>query len=125
MIDPTRRVVFRIGIIYTNRIAWTWTSLNKQTSRQFILTKQFLFYREFITSIAKFQKILIAGVHGHTVGIGVTILPLFDIIYAANKSTFSTPYVKIGQVPENGATFVRSSRVSHRLVSYIFGIINS
>lgn len=70
---------------------------------------------DFITSIAKFQKLLIAGVHGHTVGIGVTILPLFDIVYAANKATFATPYSNIGQVPENGSVFVQSNKLSHRL----------
>ncbi|XP_037043563.1 chromodomain Y-like protein isoform X1 [Bradysia coprophila] len=70
---------------------------------------------EFILSIAKFQKILIAGVHGHTVGIGVTILPLFDIIYATNKASFATPYANIGQVPENGSAFVKSNKLSHRL----------
>lgn len=63
---------------------------------------------------------MIAGIHGHTVGIGVTILPLFDIIFATNKASFSTPYVKIGQVPENGTLFVKSNKISHRLVSYIF-----
>lgn len=75
-------------------------------------------FRDFIASIGKFKKLLIAGVHGHTVGIGVTILPLFDIIYATNKASFSTPYVKIGQVPENGSIFARSSKISHRLVNF-------
>lgn len=79
---------------------------------------QFLF-SDFINSIAKFQKILIAGVHGHTVGIGVTILPLFDIVYATNKASFATPYANIGQVPENGAAFVKSNKLSHRLVSLL------
>lgn len=60
---------------------------------------------------------LIAGVHGHTVGIGVTILPLFDVIYATNKASFATPYAKIGQVPENGTIFVTSNKLSNRLVS--------
>lgn len=85
---------------------------------------QLIVSRDFIASIANFKKLLIAGVHGDTVGIGVTILPLFDIIYATNKASFSTPYVKIGQVPENGTIFVKSNKISHRLVSLAFEFIN-
>ncbi|KAJ6644511.1 Chromodomain Y-like protein 2, partial [Pseudolycoriella hygida] len=76
--------------------------------------------RDFITAIAKFQKILIAGVHGHTIGIGVTILPLFDVVYATNKTLFSTPYAKIGQVPENATVFAKSNKISNRLKTELF-----
>lgn len=32
--------------------------------------------------------------------LGVVQLALFDIVIASDKSTFETPYVKMGQIPE-------------------------
>ncbi|MCA9579522.1 MAG: enoyl-CoA hydratase-related protein [Polyangiales bacterium] len=52
-----------------------------------------------------FEKPLIASVQGPTVGMGVTILPYFDMVYAAERATFSTPFVHLGLVLEYGSSF--------------------
>jgi len=61
-------------------------------------------FREFLKSLALFSKPLVAGVHGAAVGLGVTMLPFFDMVFASDKATFYTPYAKLGQVPEGGHT---------------------
>lgn len=38
-------------------------------------------------------------------GLGVTMLPLFDMVIANDKAEFCLPYAKLGQVPEGGATY--------------------
>ena len=52
-----------------------------------------------------FEKPLIASVQGPTVGMGVTILPYFDMVYAAERATFGTPFVQLGLVLEYGSSF--------------------
>ncbi len=52
-----------------------------------------------------FPKPLIAAVNGMAVGMGVTILPFFDMVYASDKATFLTPFVKIGLVLEYGSSW--------------------
>lgn len=51
------------------------------------------------------RKPIIAAVNGLAVGMATTILPHFDLIYASDNATFSTPFVKLGLVVEFGATY--------------------
>ncbi|KAH0537860.1 nucleolar protein dao-5-like [Cotesia glomerata] len=64
--------------------------------------------KDFIKSLATFNKPIVAGVQGTAVGLGVTMLPLFDLVIASDKATFSTPYGKLGQIAEGAAIFTLS-----------------
>lgn len=88
-------------------------------SRVFFFYISFFFYfRKFIESLASFRKTLIAGIHGHVVGLGVTILPLFDLVLANANSTFETPYARLGQIPEACSVFLLSNKISHNAVRH-------
>ncbi len=50
-------------------------------------------------------KPLIAAVDGFAVGMGVTMLPHFDMVYASEVATFTTPFVRLGLVVEYGGSF--------------------
>ena len=52
-----------------------------------------------------FEKPLIACIQGPAVGMAVTILPYFDMVYAAERATFQTPFVQLGLVLEYGSSF--------------------
>lgn len=52
-----------------------------------------------------FEKPLIACIQGPAVGMAVTILPYFDMVYAAERATFTTPFVQLGLVLEYGSSF--------------------
>ena len=47
-----------------------------------------------VTSLTSFPKLLVAAVNGSATGLGVTILPLFDIVYATDKAVFNTFYTR-------------------------------
>ena len=55
--------------------------------------------------LQQFPKPLIAAVEGKAVGMGVTILPFFDMVYAGDDATFLTPFAKLGIVLEYGSSF--------------------
>lgn len=50
-------------------------------------------------------KPMIAAVRGRAIGMGVTILPHFDMVYASDDSTFTTPFAKLGIVVEYGSSW--------------------
>ncbi|XP_058829135.1 uncharacterized protein LOC131688704 [Topomyia yanbarensis] len=56
--------------------------------------------RNFLQTLAMFTKPIVAAVHGDVLGLGVTMLPLFECIIAPDSTTFSTPYAQFGHLPE-------------------------
>ncbi|XP_069701223.1 serine-rich adhesin for platelets [Periplaneta americana] len=78
--------------------------------------------KEFLKSLALFSKPLVAGVHGAAVGLGVTMLPFFDMVFASDKATFYTPYAKLGQVPEGAAILTLPHMLGNAVTSeLLFG----
>jgi len=60
----------------------------------------------FLDTLRSFRKVLIAAVHGQTVGIGVTALLHCDLVVAARSTQMSMPFVKLSLVPEAGSSLL-------------------
>jgi enoyl-CoA hydratase/carnithine racemase len=52
-----------------------------------------------------YPKVLIAAVHGASIGWGCTQLSSFDLIYGHNSAFFQTPFASLGIVPEGGSSY--------------------
>ena len=66
-----------------------------------------------IAALIDFDKPIVAAVHGAAVGLGTTILPHCDIIYAGESAKFQMPFVNLGVVPEFCSTYTLPALIGH------------
>lgn len=62
-------------------------------------------FGKIVTALIDFPKPLIAIVNGPAIGFGVTMLGLCDVVYASDRATFHTPFMKLALCPEGSSSF--------------------
>lgn len=60
--------------------------------------------RNFVNTFIQFKKPIIVAVNGPAIGLGASILPLCDVVWANDKAWFQTPYTTFGQSPDGCST---------------------
>jgi enoyl-CoA hydratase/carnithine racemase len=67
----------------------------------------------FLQALAVCAKPLVAGVDGLAIGVGVTMLFHCDYVVASDRSTFQTPFVNLGLVPEAASSLLAPRLMGH------------
>ncbi len=62
-------------------------------------------------SLCRTSKPLVAAVNGAAVGIGLTQILPFDVIFASEKARFGMGFIKVGLVPELASTHLLAQRI--------------
>ncbi len=68
----------------------------------------------FIRAVAGARKPVVAAVRGAAIGIGATMLPHCDLVYAAPATRFHMPFINLGIVPEAGSSMTMPLLAGHR-----------
>ena len=67
----------------------------------------------FMRALSDCRKPVVAAVCGPAVGIGTTLLLHCDFVYVANDAKLSTPFVKLGLVPEYASSLLMPACLGH------------
>lgn len=67
----------------------------------------------FLRLLPSFRKVLVAAVHGQTVGIGVTMLLHCDLVVAARGAQLIMPFLRLGLVPEAASSLLLPRAVGY------------
>lgn len=107
--DDSNLVMFSgIGNVFCSGIDLTFLI---SMDRKMAARKMVDALRDFMKALITFPKPLIAVVTGSAIGLGMTMLPLCDIVYASDKALFYLPYSQLAQTPEGCASFMLPNTV--------------
>ena len=67
----------------------------------------------FIRLLPVIRKPVIAAVDGNAIGIGTTLLFHCDLVYATPGSTFATPFLDLGLIPEAASSLLMPMRMGY------------
>ncbi|MHA1805040.1 MAG: enoyl-CoA hydratase [Promethearchaeota archaeon] len=75
---------------------------------------------DFSAALRTSKKPLVAAVNGYAVGVGMTMLLHFDLVYAGSNAKFRAPFVDLALCPDAGSTYILPRLLGHQRASEIF-----
>ncbi|XP_063779149.1 chromodomain Y-like protein isoform X1 [Pseudophryne corroboree] len=99
--DDSKLVLFSaVGSVFCCGLDFIYFIRRLTDDRKRESTKMADAIRIFVNTFIQFKKPIIVAVNGPAIGLGASILPLCDVIWANEKAWFQTPYTTFGQSPD-------------------------
>ncbi|XP_075069111.1 chromodomain Y-like protein isoform X1 [Mixophyes fleayi] len=99
--DDSKLVLFSaVGSVFCCGLDFIYFIRRLTDDRKRESTKMADAIRMFVNTFIQFKKPIIVAVNGPAIGLGASILPLCDVIWANEKAWFQTPYTTFGQSPD-------------------------
>src|SRR5262249_2517325 len=76
----------------------------------------------FLPAVITAEKPIVAAVAGHAVGVGATMLLHCDLVYVAESSKLTTPFVNLALLPENASSLTIPARIGHAKAFALLGL---
>uniref|UniRef100_A0A1B0G332 Enoyl-CoA delta isomerase 2, mitochondrial n=1 Tax=Glossina morsitans morsitans TaxID=37546 RepID=A0A1B0G332_GLOMM len=70
------------------------------------ITESIKIFKEMVKAFVECPKVIVSLVNGPCIGIGTTLAGLSDMVWCSKKAYFTTPFVKLGIVPEAASSYM-------------------
>jgi enoyl-CoA hydratase/carnithine racemase len=77
---------------------------------------------KYLSALARAQKPYVVAVQGLAVGIGVTMLMHFDLVFIAEDAKLTTPFVNLALVPEAASSWLLPARIGYARAFAMFAL---
>ncbi|XP_029070929.1 chromodomain Y-like protein isoform X1 [Monodon monoceros] len=103
--DDSKLVLFSaVGSVFCCGLDFIYSIRRLTNDRKRESTKMAEAIRNFVNTFIQFKKLIIVAVNGPAIGLGASILPLCDVVWANEKAWLQTPYTAFGQSPDGCST---------------------
>lgn len=70
-----------------------------------VVTSPLCFFRDFVSAFIHFKKPIVVAINGPALGLGASILPLCDVVWASEKAWFQTPCAALHLTPSGCSSY--------------------
>lgn len=82
-----------------------------------VVTSSLWFFRDFVSAFIHFKKPIVVAINGPALGLGASILPLCDVVWASEKACFQTPCAALHLTPSGCSSYTFPQILGVALVS--------
>ncbi|XP_035153772.1 testis-specific chromodomain protein Y 1-like [Callithrix jacchus] len=104
-VDDSKLVLFSAtGSVFCSGLDFGYIVKNLRNDRNRMSSEMVDTIKSFVNVFIYFKKFIVVFVNGPAIGLGASILPLCDLVWANEKAWIQTPYMTFGQSPYGCAT---------------------
>lgn len=74
-------------------------------------------FRDFVLAFIRFKKPIVVAINGPALGLGASILPLCDVVWASERAWFQTPCAALHLTPSGCSSYTFPQILGVALVS--------
>ncbi|XP_069508965.1 chromodomain Y-like protein 2 isoform X2 [Ambystoma mexicanum] len=103
--DSKLLLLSAVGSVFCSGLDYSYLIGRLSSDRRKESTRIAESIREFVAAFIQFKKPIVVAINGPALGLGASILPLCDIVWASEKAWFQTPYATIRLTPAGCSSY--------------------
>ncbi|ELW62976.1 Chromodomain Y-like protein 2 [Tupaia chinensis] len=103
--DSKLLLLSAVGSVFCSGLDYSYLIGRLSSDRRKESTRIAEAIRDFVKAFIQFKKPIVVAINGPALGLGASILPLCDIVWASEKAWFQTPYATIRLTPAGCSSY--------------------
>ncbi|EPQ05475.1 Chromodomain Y-like protein 2 [Myotis brandtii] len=119
--DSKLLLLSAVGSVFCSGLDYSYLIGRLSSDRRKESTRIAESIRDFVKAFIQFKKPIVVAINGPALGLGASILPLCDIVWASEKAWFQTPYATIRLTPAGCSSYTFPQILGVALMLVVLG----